>query len=158
MKTVTLNDAGYTADGKWRLVLVEPTRDLPDGDSMIAQLAAKIEGQEAVGEVYLNQKTNILHGALYDGGCPVGIKLYAQPGLALAQVSDEPVIDRPVLPPGWFVVRVPDVEFQPRDQIYISKIGVDGRAERGGTACKLDDSSLFWHFFNDWLLTQEGTD
>lgn len=25
MKTVQLNEAGYTADGKWRLVLVEPT-------------------------------------------------------------------------------------------------------------------------------------
>ena len=68
----------------------------------------------------------------------------------------EPVIDKPTLPPGWQVVRVPDVEFQPRDQIYISKIGVDGKAERGGTACRLDDSSLFWHFFNDWLLMQEG--
>lgn len=70
----------------------------------------------------------------------------------------EQVYPKPSLPPGWKITRVPDVEFQPRDQIYISKIGVDGKAERGGTACRLDDSSLFWHFFNDWLLTQEGTD
>lgn len=78
----------------------------------------------------------------------------------LKRVADaagvERVYPKPSLPPGWFVVRVPDVEFQPRDQIYISKIGVDGKAERGGTACRLDDSSLFWHFFNDWLLMQES--
>lgn len=68
------------------------------------------------------------------------------------------VYPKPSLPPGRQVIREPDVDFEPRDQIYISKIGVDGKAERGGTACRLDDSSLFWHFFNDWLLTQEGTD
>jgi len=30
MKTVQLNEAGYTADGKWRLVLVEPTDSMKD--------------------------------------------------------------------------------------------------------------------------------
>lgn len=65
-------------------------------------------------------------------------------------------LNQPALPPGWQVTRVPDVEFQPRDLIYISKIGADGKAERGGIVCRLDDSSLFWHFLNDWLLMQEG--
>lgn len=70
--------------------------------------------------------------------------LYAQPIHALA------------LPPGWQVTCVPDVEFQPRDQICILKIGADGRAELGGIVCRLDSSSLFWHFLNDWLLMQES--
>ena len=30
MKTAQINDAGYTADGKWRLVLVEPTDSMKD--------------------------------------------------------------------------------------------------------------------------------
>jgi len=105
------------------------------------------------GFVYTTDESEAVMGGADSGGYK---KLYAQPVLAPTQVSDEPVIDKPTLPPGWQVVRVPDVEFQPRDQIYISKIGVDGKAERGGTACRLDDSSLFWHFFNDWLLMQEG--
>ena len=66
------------------------------------------------------------------------------------------VYPKSTIPPGWQITRVPDVEFQPRYQIYISKIGEDGKAELGGTACRLDESSLFWHFFNDWLLMQES--
>lgn len=44
MKTVTLNDAGYTADGKWRLVLVEPLeKEVIALREMVAELQVKAD-------------------------------------------------------------------------------------------------------------------
>jgi len=199
MKTVQLNDAGYTADGKWRLVLVEPTPEMVDGankaivaggfftrksdfvkgailaspkpdlpdvdiDAMrreMAELRAQVPDewrsvmQDSAAIFRHYEALHKAKGGIADDKAERN-RLAAERIEALLQPQPaEPVIDKPTLPPSWQVVRVPDVEFQPRDQIYISKIGVDGKAERGGTACRLDDSSLFWHFFNDWLLATE---
>ena len=189
MKTVQLNDAGYTADGKWRLVLVGPTPemiaemalnpahdarfnedfasqyaaaiaacpapDLPDVDiDAMQRELAELESQKPVGYFCRHPVLGFYEEQI--GPSDSNIALYAQPVPAPTQVPAKPIIDKPTLPPGWQVSRVPDAEFQPRDLINICKYKPDGQPERGGTACRLDDSSLFWHFFNDWLLMQEG--
>ena len=224
MKTVQLNDAGYTADGKWRLVLVGPTPemiaemalnpahdarfnedfasqyaaaiaacpapDLPDVDidamqrelekmfasasnisesavtlltqrdalrirvAELEKVLAELESQKPVGYFCRHPVLGFYEEQI--GPSDSNIALYAQPVPAPTQVPAKPIIDKPTLPPGWQVSRVPDAEFQPRDLINICKYKPDGQPERGGTACRLDDSSLFWHFFNDWLLMQEG--
>jgi len=124
-----------------------------ENEQLRARLA-ELESQKPVGYFCRHPVLGFYEEQI--GPIDSNIALYAQPVPAPTQVPAKPIIDKPTLPPGWQVTRVPDVEFQPRDQICILKIGADGRAELGGMVCRLDDSSLFWHFFNDWLLMQEG--
>ena len=132
-----------------------PAPDLPDVDiDAMQRELAELESQKPVGYFCRHPVLGFYEEQI--GPSDSNIALYAQPVPAPTQVPAKPIIDKPTLPPGWQVSRVPDAEFQPRDLINICKYKPDGQPERGGTACRLDDSSLFWHFFNDWLLMQEG--